>query len=237
MKIKNVLLGALFSTFLFPMNNYAITLHGNEPTNIANVTKTAFDYYNSGDYFKDIEAMDQSAMAYLKQRISSGDVKKDPSHFAVVFDIDETLYSNIGFEKATLNIGATAFPLLTSGKDYTIKYTDDIKPKTLLSTQKLFEFAKENGLSIFIMTGNYENMRPVVEGRLKETNYSGWTKLILKPDDLKVNKTSDYKAAQRQLIEKNGYHILENIGDQDSDLEGGFSEMSFKLPNPFYFIP
>jgi hypothetical protein len=29
--------------------------------------------------------------------------------------------------------------------------------------------------------------------------------------------------------------IIVNIGDQ-SDLEGGHAEMTFKVPNPFYFI-
>jgi len=28
--------------------------------------------------------------------------------------------------------------------------------------------------------------------------------------------------------------IIANIGDQESDLAGGFAEKTFKLPNPFY---
>jgi hypothetical protein len=28
-----------------------------------------------------------------------------------------------------------------------------------------------------------------------------------------------------------------NMGDQLSDLEGGYAERTFKLPNPFYWIP
>jgi len=31
-----------------------------------------------------------------------------------------------------------------------------------------------------------------------------------------------------------GYAIVVNIGDQMSDLDGGFAERTFKLPNPFY---
>jgi hypothetical protein len=34
-----------------------------------------------------------------------------------------------------------------------------------------------------------------------------------------------------------GYTIIANMGDQFSDLEGGFSERTYKLPNPFYYIP
>jgi hypothetical protein len=28
-----------------------------------------------------------------------------------------------------------------------------------------------------------------------------------------------------------------NVGDQQSDLDGGFAEKAFRVPNPFYFIP
>ena len=35
-----------------------------------------------------------------------------------------------------------------------------------------------------------------------------------------------------------GWHtIIANVGDQWSDLDGGFAERVFKLPNPVYFIP
>ncbi len=32
-------------------------------------------------------------------------------------------------------------------------------------------------------------------------------------------------------------YTLLNVGDQDSDLEGGYARNRVKLPNPFYFIP
>ena len=38
------------------------------------------------------------------------------------------------------------------------------------------------------------------------------------------------------LVEQ-GYTILLTIGDQESDLAGGFAERGFKLPNPVYFLP
>jgi hypothetical protein len=34
-----------------------------------------------------------------------------------------------------------------------------------------------------------------------------------------------------------GYTILLSMGDQRSDLEGGYAERTFKLPNPYYWIP
>jgi len=47
-----------------------------------------------------------------------------------------------------------------------------------------------------------------------------------------------YKASARARIESiYDVVIIANIGDQDSDLDGGFAERHFKVPNPFYFIP
>ena len=30
---------------------------------------------------------------------------------------------------------------------------------------------------------------------------------------------------------------MANVGDQFSDLEGGFSDRAFKMPNPMYYLP
>jgi hypothetical protein len=49
--------------------------------------------------------------------------------------------------------------------------------------------------------------------------------------------TIHYKAATRAHIESLGYDIVANFGDQFSDLEGGFADRTFKLPNPNYFLP
>ena len=49
--------------------------------------------------------------------------------------------------------------------------------------------------------------------------------------------TVHYKSATRQHIESLGYDIVANFGDQFSDLEGGYADKTFKLPNPNYFLP
>ena len=49
--------------------------------------------------------------------------------------------------------------------------------------------------------------------------------------------TLHYKSATRQHIESLGYDIVANFGDQFSDLDGGFADRTFKLPNPNYFLP
>ena len=41
----------------------------------------------------------------------------------------------------------------------------------------------------------------------------------------------------RAQIEQQGNTIIANMGDQPSDLDGGFSQRTYLLPNPFYRIP
>ncbi len=49
--------------------------------------------------------------------------------------------------------------------------------------------------------------------------------------------TIHYKSAVRAHIESLGYDIVANFGDQYSDLEGGYADKTFKLPNPNYYLP
>ena len=52
-------------------------------------------------------------------------------------------------------------------------------------------------------------------------------------------KTTHYKTATRASTSSQdlGYDIVANFGDQFSDLNGGFADRTFKMPNPNYFLP
>jgi predicted secreted acid phosphatase len=49
--------------------------------------------------------------------------------------------------------------------------------------------------------------------------------------------TIQYKSGTRAYIESQGYEIVADIGDQFSDLLGGFADKTFKMPNPNYYLP
>jgi len=49
--------------------------------------------------------------------------------------------------------------------------------------------------------------------------------------------TIPYKSGTRAYIESQGYDLVANFGDQFSDLEGGFADKTFKMPNPNYYLP
>ena len=49
--------------------------------------------------------------------------------------------------------------------------------------------------------------------------------------------TVQYKSGTRAHIASMGSNIVLNLGDQFSDLEGGYAERPVKLPNPMYYLP
>jgi predicted secreted acid phosphatase len=89
---------------------------------------------------------------------------------------------------------------------------------------------------VFFLTGRPERFRAATEANLKAAGYE-WTAVLLKPNDLVTKSAVEFKAAERRKLVEQGYVIAVNIGDQTSDLDGGHAERTFKLPNPFYFVP
>ncbi len=64
-----------------------------------------------------------------------------------------------------------------------------------------------------------------------------WERVILLPEGGSFKSAADFKAPERRKLTEEGYTILLSIGDQQSDLSGGYAERTFKLPNPVYFLP
>jgi hypothetical protein len=59
----------------------------------------------------------------------------------------------------------------------------------------------------------------------------------MRPNGTSTQSAADYKAPERAKIASQGFTIIANVGDQPSDLAGGYAERTFLEPNPFYRIP
>ena len=106
--------------------------------------------------------------------------------------------------------------------------------------------AQADGYTIFFITGRAESQRTATAGNLMNVGYPTvpTRHLFLKDQGLPwltsctpTCTTQQYKTLTRQHIEALGYDIVANFGDQFSDLNGGFADRTFKIPNPMYFIP
>ena len=104
-------------------------------------------------------------------------------------------------------------------------------------TLQVFQTARSLGITVFFISGRPESERAATERNLRTAGYAGYEQAFFTPDGAQFISLADFKAPTRQKIAALGFTIIANMGDQMSDLDGGFSEKTFKLPNPFYYIP
>jgi hypothetical protein len=184
------------------------------------LVKAVRDYHDSGRYDHDLAAVDGAARGYLDARLNVWRSKHRP---AVVLDIDETSLSNYTGLLASgfTTVGNVINPVTASGKA--------IQP-----TLALYRHARDRQLAVFFVTGRPPQIAAITALNLVNEGYDrGWDGLFTKPTDA---GTEQFKSSTRALIEARGYEIVANVGDQESDLDGGHADRGFKLPNPFYFI-
>jgi len=189
------------------------------------------EYVASGRYEADIAAVVAGARAHLSRLAGGG------ARLAVVLDIDETALSNLPALRANDYGFIVSGPCdLSRGPCGFVAWIELARAEPIKPVLELARFARERGVAVFFITGRPERFRAATERNLRAAGYE-WTAVILKPDDLTTRSAVDFKAVERKKITEQGYVIAVNVGDQMSDLDGGYAERTYKLPNPFYFVP
>ncbi len=195
-------------------------------------------YHDSGSYMRDFAAVDGKAKNFLGARLFFGGrhcprgtiraFHRGCERTALVLDIDETSLSNYS------NLATTNFTNTTAQLAIGVVGAND---PVLAPTLDLYDFAKSHGVAVFFITGRPASIplvRTQTEANLHSAGYQSWDGLILNPTI--GGSAIPYKSGERAKIEQQGFDIVANVGDQESDLRGGHADRGFKLPNPFYFI-
>lgn len=197
---------------------------------LADAKRQVGEYVSSGRYETDIAAVVAEAREYLNRGIGG-------ARLAIVLDIDETALSNVPALRANDYGFIVAGPCdLTRGPCGFAAWIEQARAEPIKPVLELARLARERGVAVFFITGRPERFRAATERNLKAAGYE-WTGLILKPDDLATHSAVEFKAAARKKLTEQGYLIVVNVGDQMSDLDGGYAQRTYKLPNPFYFVP
>jgi hypothetical protein len=168
---------------------------------------------------------------------------------AVLFDIDDTvlntysyeIYSNFVFNPTTNAAFVNA--CLTTGCVF----------PAVPSMVGLEQYAESQGYAVFFLTGRpgaaSNTQLPGTLANLTAAGYDVDTDNVYLKDPASpwlsscsngvtiTCTTTQYKSLTRQHIESLGFDIVANFGDQFSDLNGGFADATFKIPNPMYFLP
>jgi predicted secreted acid phosphatase len=181
-------------------------------------------YYDSGDWNRAVKKQATKAKAYLVKRTHGKRAARKP---ALVLDIDETSLDNYPCLNQSGGIPYSAVPYAVCVVAYD---APAIKP-----VRSLFRLAKDLKVKVFFITGRPEAIRAGTLQNLKAAGYKGRYELILQPAGYNDPSTVPYKSGARKQIEQRGFTIVANVGDQQSDLKGGYSERTYKLPNPIYF--
>ena len=208
---------------------------------IAEFTQSVRDYHDSGAYAADLETVASQAQAFMqrqakavravfkarcKKRQRAAKVKKACAKpkLAIVLDIDETSLSNYEeLNSANFSGAAAALVLAVASAD----------SPAIAPTLRLYQRARALGISVFAITGRPTFAEQVTRQNLTSAGYTDLAGLYQKPSEA---ETIPFKSGARAEIERLGFRIIANVGDQESDLSGGSADRSFKLPNPFYFI-
>lgn len=186
--------------------------------------KQLIEYYQSGKYNRDLEQALNEAKNYLERQTQTTHGRP----LAIVLDIDETALSNYpDLERLyfTRNVQA-----LTGA--YMLATAQAIPP-----VLELYQKAIEHDIAVFFISErpNTPEIISVTANNLRHAGFEHWQELILKPLD-NDSSIQEFKTKARRHIALQGYDIILNIGDQSADLQGGFSEVKIKVPNPFYEI-
>ncbi len=204
-----------------------------QPANVGDAKLAATAYHDDGAYDRDLASVASGASAWLAQRAPQ------VSRPALVLDIDDTALSNWEV------IVADDFGRIIKGRCDALPEGPcgwaawDLlgRDPAIAPTLEVFRQARTAGVAVFFITGRPESQRAATERNLRNAGYAGYARLTMVPNGAHYASAADFKAPVRAEIERMGYTIVANMGDQPSDLAGGHAEKTFLLPNPFYRIP
>nr|WP_246286810.1 HAD family acid phosphatase [Schumannella luteola] len=164
---------------------------------------------------------------------------------AIVFDADDTTLWTYDMEVADMKFVFDP-----------VKQDEWVQDERFAATPGMTAYvkaAKDLGFTIFGLTGRNDDQKDATVANLAKVGYEGFTTADFftkwtgvgastQPDYISCATakctTVEYKAGTRKHIEQDlGYTITLNVGDQFSDLQGGFAQRALKLPNPTYYLP
>ena len=232
--------------------------------NIDSVKSTVRTYYNATDgiadktdspYIDEMQQITHSPWRYLRKVAKAEKAKANArGHHkkpAIVFDADDTTLWTYDMEDAGMKFNFD--PVLQD------VYVQDQRFPATPGMVKFVNTAQKLGFAVFGLTGRNDAQKVATVANLKKvgyqpfdqgTFYTKWVSGATPTTDDPTRTwfagtpcadgtctTVEYKSGTRKHIQKLGYDIVLNVGDQWSDLQGGYADHVLKLPNPTYFLP
>jgi predicted secreted acid phosphatase len=221
--------------------------------NIDSVKKTIATYYGDpgtgladrtdSPYIREMRSIVDRQSAQL-QRIHDAAVRRGEKP-AIVLDADDTTLWTYDMEVADMH-----FVFDPARQD---EWVQDERFPATPSMVGFVNRAQSLGFTVFGLTGRNDDQKAATVQNLSKVGYTAfaqdrfftkWTGVGASQQPSYITcatakcTTVEYKALTRKHIEQDlGYDITLNVGDQWSDLQGGYADRSVKLPNPTYYLP
>lgn len=200
-------------------------------------------------YQRDQDAVAEQALAWLK--VQAPQVRRP----AITLDIDETALDNLPEMVANdygyivngpCDLTRPHFACGVNAWNGEADGTENPPPpkppqaKAVTATLRLYRAARALGIAVFFITGRHEDERSATTVALHAAGFEDFDGLLMEPvtpTRLTPQSAADFKAIERAKLLLRGYHVVLNMGDQPSDLAGGYADRAFLMPNPFYHLP
>ncbi len=101
----------------------------------------------------------------------------------------------------------------------------------------LLRYAKGRGVAIVLITGRSQGHRSFTASCVKKLGVNGYRDLVMRSPAQSKTTAARYKSQARRTLVRAGWKIALSLGDQVSDMSGGYADAGFLLPNPMYLIP
>lgn len=150
------------------------------------------------------------------------------TEYAIVFDVDET---SLNHYQDLKNAG---FPQDDLVWDDIVKMTDC---QPIEATLNFYKKCVELGYKVFFVSARYWHSLAATKQALKNARYTKFEDVFVFPANIqeyKADEFKNFKSERRAFVESLGFKVLLSIGDQPSDLIGGFTKYTYELPNYLY---
>ncbi|QIW10807.1 HAD family acid phosphatase [Francisella sp. LA112445] len=185
--------------------------------------QNVISFYESDAHSNQVREILEQAKKVIDSQVSLQDC-------AVVLDIDET---SLNHYKSLKDVG---FPQEENHNIWNelIAKTDaePIKP-----TLDFYQYCINKGIKVFFISARFATYLNATKQALQNAGYVDFEDVFVFPRDISIYSSKDFKnfkAERRAYIESLGYKVLISIGDQSSDLTGGYTLNTFQLPNYLY---
>jgi predicted secreted acid phosphatase len=193
------------------------------PPNLHDEKQALIRYHDSGRYEADVQHVASRAMQYIRHRAASG-----APNLAVVLDIDDT---------ATSTWGRLMQDDFARKDRMFVAWEESQSDPPIMPIRDLYRECRRLGVKVFFITARRTSLADRTRFTLTAAGYTDPDGIFFRPESDTARSLVPFKEATRRRLTEEGFAIIANIGDQYSDVAGGYAERSFKLPNPFYFTP